>query len=235
VAAIRSWLTAACEIWRSNDMPKLPQWILYAAAVLVVLSWLPLLLIARARATKSPDPRIHLVQDMGIQPKFGPQSPNPAFADQRAMRPPAPGTVARGQLQNDDHYYRGKVNGDWAVEFPVEVTSALVSRGRQRFDIYCATCHGVDGAGNGPTNQRAVQRQAPTWIPPASLHTETVRERQVGHLFNTITHGIRNMPAYESQIPVEDRWAIVAYVRALQLSRNARLEDVPPDKRDALR
>jgi mono/diheme cytochrome c family protein len=145
-----------------------------------------------------------------------------------------PGTVARGQLDNDDHYYRGFT---WVTDaktgkrvakfydtFPkqVKIDPALLARGQQRFIIYCAPCHGWDGSGHGPVNERAVQvaQQDPgtKWIPAADLHSDAIRARPVGHIFNTITHGIRSMPPYAAQVPVADRWAIVAYVRALQLS-----------------
>lgn len=215
--------------------PSVPRWIVYVALVAVVVSWLPLALIARARAVRSGETRVHIFQDMDVQPKLRPQALAPIFADHRGMRPVVPGTVARGDLREDDHLYQGKVNGEWATTFPMPVTEAVVRRGQERFNIFCSTCHGLGGAGNGPTHQRAVKLQEPAWVPPTSLLSDTVVQRQHGHLFNTITNGIRNMAAYGTQIPVEDRWAIVAYIRALQLSRNADLSDVPADQRDALR
>jgi len=108
-------------------------------------------------------------------------------------------------------------------------------RGRERYDIYCAPCHGLDGAGEGIVSVRALDLQEGTWTPPTSYHTKLIRERPAGHLFNTITNGIRNMPAYGDLIEEEDRWAIVAYMRALQLSRNAGIEDVPEERRGTLR
>lgn len=107
-------------------------------------------------------------------------------------------------------------------------------RGQQRYNIYCATCHGLSGEGNGLIALRAQQLEQPTWVPPTSLHTEYVRQQPVGKLFHVITHGVRKMPAYGSQIPPEDRWAIVLYVRALQRSRAASLQDVPEDVRPNL-
>ena len=118
---------------------------------------------------------------------------------------------------------------------PISVTMQLMERGRERFDVFCAPCHGLAGAGDGMVAKRAEELQEGTWTPPASFHSELVRGRTDGHLFNTITNGIRNMPAYAPQIPVEDRWAIVAYVRALQRSQGAPLEDVPADVRAQLR
>jgi len=215
--------------------PSPPRWVVYAALIAVVLSWLPIALIARARAVRADQTRIAIIQDMDNQPRYNPQAPAPIFADGRAMRPEVPGTVARGELWANDHLYRGKVNGDWATEFPMPITEPFVRRGQERFAIYCSPCHGLTGAGTGPVHQRAVKLGEPRWVPPTSLLSEQVRERPDGHIFNTITHGIRNMAPYGPQIPAEDRWAIVAYIRALELSRDAALADVPPEERDRLR
>jgi mono/diheme cytochrome c family protein len=151
------------------------------------------------------------------------------------MRPPVEGAIARGDLQADDHLVRGVVEGQWAEGFPMTVTEAVMQRGRERYDVYCATCHGLSGDGDGMTTLRAQKRQEPTWIPPVSLHSEVVVQQPVGRIYNTITNGIRSMPAYAAQISVEDRWAIVAYVRALQRSRNASIDDVPAEIRPQLR
>jgi mono/diheme cytochrome c family protein len=214
---------------------KLPRWLLYTVAILVVLSWVPLALIMRARATTSTQPRIHIVPDMDNQPKYKAQSRNPMFADRRAMRPPVVGSVARGTILGDSALTSGKIGEDWVEVIPVTVDSDLLERGRERYDIYCSPCHGLVGFGDGMVAKRADELLEGTWTPPTSFHSELLRERQVGHLFNTISNGIRNMPAYGPQIPVEDRWAIVAYVRALQRSQNAITDDVPPDIRAQLR
>ena len=214
---------------------KLPRWLLYTVAILVVLSWVPLALIMRARATTSTQPRIHIVPDMDNQPKYKTQSRNPMFADRRAMRPPVVGSVARGTILGDPALTSGKIGEDWVEVIPVTVDSDLLERGRERYDIYCSPCHGLVGFGDGMVAKRADELLEGTWTPPTSFHSELLRERQVGHLFNTISNGIRNMPAYGPQIPVEDRWAIVAYVRALQRSQNAITDDVPPDIRAQLR
>ena len=214
---------------------KMPRWLFYLVVVIIVLSWVPLAVILRARNTMSSKPRIHIIQDMDNQQKFKTQARNRLFADRRAMRRPATGTVARGELNGDDAYYRGTVGEDWIETLPIPVTMQLMERGRERFDVFCAPCHGLAGAGDGMVAKRAEELQEGTWTPPASFHSELVRERTDGHLFNTITNGIRNMPAYAPQIPVEDRWAIVAYIRALQRSQGAPLEDVPADLRAQLR
>jgi mono/diheme cytochrome c family protein len=203
----------------------------------VVASWIPLVLFARARTIDSPNPRVSLMQDMGSQPKFREQQSNALFLDARADRLPVPGTVARGKLEADDHYYRGysRVGGTVAKpeikffdNFPEQVTvdDAMLKRGQQRFNIYCSVCHGFDGHGHGTVNERAGQLRAEdpsanTWTDAANLTTGVPLQRPVGHIFNTINVGIRSMPSYGAQIPVADRWAIVAYVRALQLSENA--------------
>ncbi len=214
---------------------KLPRWLLFSAGILVVLSWVPLALIMRARVTTSPEPRIHIVPDMDNQPKFKTQRRNPLFADLRAMRPPVEGAVARGAVIGDEAVMTGKVGENWVVEIPVPVDENVLNRGRQRYDIYCSPCHGLAGYGDGIVGKRADALQEGTWTPPTSYHTDLIRNREAGHLFNTISNGIRNMPAYGPQIPVEDRWAVVAYVRALQRSQNATIDDVPEDIRAQLR
>ncbi|MCL4206084.1 MAG: DUF3341 domain-containing protein [Pirellulaceae bacterium] len=123
----------------------------------------------------------------------------------------------------------------WVTEFPVPVTRELMARGRQRFDIYCATCHGLVGDGNGIVSKRALALEQGTWIPPLSLHADSVVAQPVGQVYHTITHGVRKMPGYGDQISVEDRWAVVLYIRALQRSRNASPADVPSELLDTLR
>ncbi len=216
-------------------MPKI---LIYGTIVVIFLAMIPPAVIAWARAVNSSQPRIHLIQDMDNQPKFRAQHANALFADGRAMRPPITGTVARGGLNEDDHYYRGISNGQWAATFPpqVAVTMDLLQRGRERFNIYCQPCHGLAGYGDGMVNRRAMLLMnlgvnGTTWVQPKSVHEQQIREQPVGQYFNTISKGVRNMPAYGPQIPVADRWAIVAYVRALQRSQNARPDDAPPGQR----
>ena len=213
----------------------MPKWITYAGLIVAALALVPPVLIARARSAKSTRPRIHPIPDMDSQPKLKAQQLNALFADRRAMRRPPVGTVARGELRDDEHLYHGKVNRTWAKSFPFEITPEAMRRGQGRFNVFCAPCHGLDGGGRGAVAVRAEELEEGTWVPPLSAHSDQVRDRPPGHIFNTITHGIRTMPSYGRQIPVEDRWAIVAYVRALQRSRNARVEDVPVDLRPTLR
>ena len=210
--------------------------------ILSVAAMIPPTIVARARAVRSAKTRIHFVQDMDNQPKFRAQHANPLFADGRAMRPPVAGTVARGQLDTDEHFHGGIANGAWATTFPAQtpLTLNLVKRGRERFNIYCRPCHGAAGHGDGMVNKRAMELvnlavNGTTWVQPKSLHESQIREQPVGQVFNTITNGVRNMAGYQSQIPVADRWAIVAFVKALQRSQNARVQDVPIDERQSLR
>jgi mono/diheme cytochrome c family protein len=219
-----------------------PRWFFEIGVLMALLALVPLFFIARNRATHSKSPRIHVVTDMDNTISYKRQQANPLFADGRAMRMPVEGTVARGRLEEDDHYYRGVVDGEWAVDFPTapegepstQMSMELLERGRDRFTIYCTPCHGISGYGDGTVARRAEERMQATWVPPSSLHDALVRTRASGHLFNTISNGIRTMPAYGPQIPVSDRWAIVAYVRALQRSQHGTLEDVPQAARAGL-
>lgn len=166
-------------------------------------------------------------QDMHDQPKYEPLEASAFFDDGRASRPIPRGTVARGQLSNDMHYATGKVNGAFVTTFPRPVDRAMILRGRERYDIYCSPCHDRTGSGNGMIVQRGYQR-------PPSFHEARVRSAPVGQIFSAITDGFGVMPSYATQIPIEDRWAIVAYIRALQLSQHAELADVEPAKRAIL-
>lgn len=211
----------------------MPKGIKYAILILICLATIPPAVYARMRAVHSSRPRIHIVQDMDNQPKYRAQHANPLFADGRAMRPPVPGTIARGELYEDEHEHLGVVGGDWAKTFPpsVPVTMELVRRGQDRFNIYCRPCHGAAGYGDGMVNRRAMELMGAgvngtTWVQPKSVHEQQIREQPVGQLFNTVTNGVRTMPSYGDQIPVRDRWAIVAYVKALQRSQTARPSDV---------
>jgi hypothetical protein len=218
---------------------QMPKPIVYGMLILVILAMIPPALIARQRATHRELPRIHLMQDMGVQHRFGAQQANPMFRDGRAMRPIVPGTVARGELRDDDHYYQGFEPGgeigEFAWEFPdrLNIDRAFMERGRERYYIFCHICHGLAGFGDGLINERGLLLQAgavqgTTWIPATSLHEPRILDMPVGELYSVITHGVRNMPAYGHMIPVEDRWAIVAYVRALQRSQSAEVEVIGP-------
>lgn len=166
-------------------------------------------------------------QDMHNQPKFIPLRESGFYSDHRSARPLVDGTVARGHLDSDELLYTGKVNGQDATEFPWPVTSEMMARGRGRFDIYCSPCHDRTGSGDGMIVRRGYRR-------PPSYQIDRLRQAPVGHFFDVITNGFGAMPDYRDQVPVPDRWAVVAYIRALQASQNATLDDVPPAERNAL-
>jgi mono/diheme cytochrome c family protein len=161
---------------------------------------------------------------MHDQPKYVPLRESTFFSDARSARPVIEGTVARGQLRDDPLLYTGKVNNADATTFPFPIDDKVMARGRERFDIYCAPCHSRTGLGDGMIVRRGYRH-------PPSLHLDRLREAPVGHFFDVITNGFGAMPDYAAQIKVEDRWAIVAYVRALQLSAHATVADVPADRR----
>ncbi len=168
-------------------------------------------------------------QDMHNQPKAKPQSKSGFFADGRTGRLPVDGTVARGQLRDDDHLYRGKgPDGAFVTTFPFKIDGAVLARGQERYNIYCSPCHGQTGLGNGMVIQRGFK------IPAASHHIERLRIAPVGYWFDVITNGFGVMFGYAAQVPVNDRWAIIAYVRALQLSRQATIDDIPEADREAV-
>ncbi len=215
---------------------RLPRGLVYALIIGSVAALLPFALFAKARASKSTEPRIHAIQDMDAQPSYRAQSQNPFFEDQRAMREALEGTVPVGGLEADDHFYRGKKNGGWARTFPeqIEPSELTMDHGQERFGIYCAPCHGYSGDGDGMVSQRATALKQ-GWVPPTNLHQAYLREMPVGELFNTITNGVRNMPAYGDQVKPADRWAIVMYLRALQRSQAASVNDLTEQERASLR
>jgi cytochrome c553 len=167
-------------------------------------------------------------RDMFRQPRSNPLAENNFFQDDAASRPLPPHTVARGFLEDDDAFYRGMIGTNLVTEFPFPVTRAVLERGRERFEIYCAECHGRTGEGNG----FIVQRGFPA---PPSYHIERLRAAPVGHFFNVITRGYGVMYSFASRVEPADRWAIVAYIRALQFSQDAALSDVPDDQRRRLK
>lgn len=259
-ALLRSLGAEAMEICREEpSSARLPRPVLAVLATLAVLAVVPPLLIARSRATTSEQPPLRSFKDMDFQPKKKTQTTSRLFADGRAMRPPVPGTVARGELNENSILFRGissasaspeRLTGgqtqsstdspagqesDWTETLPVAASDELMQRGRERFNIFCATCHGRAGDGDGPVSVRALALEQGTWVPPTSLHADHVLKQPDGKLFNTITNGIRKMPGYADQIFPEDRWAIVLYVRALQRTRNASPSDLPASEIATLR
>ena len=166
-------------------------------------------------------------QKMSHQPRYDPLESSDFFEDGMAARPSIAGTVARGELTANPFFDTGKINGQLADGFPMAVTLDVINSGHERYDIYCAACHGRTGDGNGMIPSRGYRR-------PPSFHTQTLRTASTGHLFDVMTNGFGAMPPYASMIPPRDRWAIVAYIRALQLSQQATVDDVPLTARAAL-
>lgn len=216
--------------------------VLVAGVVLV-------LALAGFRGSFSSKPPIEIFPDMDHQQKFQPQHENKFFADGRSARKPVEGTVPLGYtlpgayLSNEasnshaaaqqgfskgtDYYNTGRINGFYGDGFPVEVGPALMARGKERYGIHCAVCHGATGQGNGIVTNYGLNAVA-------NFQQERLRTMPDGQVFNTITHGKNTMGAYGANIAVEDRWAIIAYIRALQRSQNASLQDVPESNRAEL-
>ncbi len=178
------------------------------------LGWLPLLLIFVAACH----------QDMYDQPKYKPLAPSTFFDDGRSARPVVPNTVAVDQVQRDEYFLTGQVDGQPGNAFPMPVTAEMMERGRERYNINCVPCHGLSGYGNGMVGRRG-------GVTAANFHSERLRNSPEGHFFDVITNGYRYMYPYGDKVTAEDRWAIIAYIRALQLSQHATIDDVAPDQR----
>ena len=187
-----------------------------------------LILTSCFRGRPSEDPPIHINPNMDSQPKYKAQSESQYFENGATMRMPIAGTVARGEVFEDTKLYYGKdANGKPIIENPLQVNMQLLKRGQDRYNIYCAPCHGRTGNGKGIVVKRG-------YLPPPNFHQDLVRNYPEGHLYDVISNGVRNMPSYKHMIPVEDRWAIVSYIRVLQRSQNASLSDIPEEIRNDL-
>jgi hypothetical protein len=160
---------------------------------------------------------------MRNQPRHDPLDESPFFADGRSARPLVKGTVARGHLRINTHFYTGKSKGELVDTFPFPITREILERGQERYNIFCAPCHDRVGTGDGVIVQRGFRR-------PSSFHIDRLRGAPVGHFFDVITNGFGTMYDYASRIQPKDRWAIVAYIRALQLSQQATIAEVPADE-----
>jgi mono/diheme cytochrome c family protein len=204
--------------------------------------------VAGFRGQKSGKPPIEIFPDMDHQPKVKAQAPSDFFADDRGNRQPVPGTVPLGYeapvskdnpfpdegqyhavrySSGTDYFNTGRFGNQWGTGIPLPVTAELMQRGQERYTIFCGVCHGASGGGNGVAGQYGL-------VAIASFHQDRLREMADGEIYNTITMGKNTMLGYGSKIPVDDRWAIVAYVRALQMAQTATIEDVPPAERAAL-
>lgn len=205
----------------------------YTLAFLVVLT----LSVMGFRGLRSSRPPIELFPDMDRQAKYKPQAGSKFFADGRADRPIPPGAVPRGRgveadpafLRADDILYAGKAaDGSFARGFPVEVTADFIKHGRNRYMIYCAPCHGALGDGNGITRSYGM-------VATPSYHDDRLRTMAEGEIFNTITYGKNTMFPYADKLSPDERWAVIAYVRALQRAHHATIDDVPADQRGGLK
>ena len=165
-------------------------------------------------------------QDMHNQPKYRPLRASALFANGSSARPIIEGTVARGTLQEDEALFTGKVAGTAVKELPFAIAAADLDRGQERFNIFCTPCHDTTGTGRGMVVQRGYRQ-------PPSLHIERLKTADAGYLFDVITNGFGAMPDYKAQIDTRDRWRVVAYMRALQLSQSATAADVPGGNPDA--
>ncbi len=191
-------------------------------------SLLLLAALAGCRGQESDQPPVHLNPNMDSQPRYDPQAESKFYEDRRTMRHPVEGTVARGNFYENEAYATGKDGEQYIAKMPVPITEAMLQRGQERYNIYCTPCHDATGSGKGLVVTRG------GYPPATNLNEEYSRTMPDGQLYGAITYGIRNMPSYAAQIPVDDRWAIVAYVRALQFSQNATAQDVPADKRGGM-
>ncbi len=187
----------------------------FQQALRLIAMVLPVLILAGCR------------QDMHDQPRYEALERSQFFPDGRSARLPVRGTVARGHLQEDQAFYTGKQDGKLVQTMPVNVDRQLLARGRERFNIYCSPCHGTSGMGNGMIAQRGFRS-------PPAFHTDRLRQAPAGHYFDVITNGFGAMYSYASRVEPRDRWAIIAYIRALQVSQTATLADVPERERTEL-
>jgi mono/diheme cytochrome c family protein len=188
---------------------KVTKYLLFAVIALPIV-------LSGCRGEKFQSQPVHPNMNMDQQRRLEPQEQSKFFEDGRAMRKPVEGTIARGNLKQNKPLYQG-INDDssFVEDIPVNVTKSFIYRGKDRYEVFCTPCHGISGDGNG-----IVMANNYGYVPAPSFHIDRLRNRNDGYIYSTITNGIRNMPSYATQIPVKDRWAIVAYVRALQRSQN---------------
>jgi len=192
--------------------------LLKKAAGVVVLG----AVLGGCRGTISEKPPIHPNMNMDQQPRKEAQEVNNFFEDGRSMRQPVAGTVARGYAKTDREFYEGvDENGEWIETMPVAMDRSFLYRGKERYEIYCTPCHGVTGDGQG-----IIMTQGYGYVPAPTYHQDRLREASDGELYSAIYNGVRSMPSYAHQIPADDRWAIVAYIRALQASQNVSEEQI---------
>jgi mono/diheme cytochrome c family protein len=171
---------------------------------------------------------VSCTQQMAEQPRYDPLQASDFFPNGSSARPLPAGVIAHDYVPNEEWRDMGMINGKPAERFPFPIDKDFVLRGQQRYNIYCAPCHDYLGTGNGMAARRGFQRK------PASFQSDDMRTAPAGHFFDVMTNGFGSMPPYTNQIPVRDRWAIIAYIRALQISQSATINDVPADERQRL-
>ncbi len=188
---------------------------------------LTVLVLASCRGGKSEDAPIHLIGDMDWQQRYQPQGVSHIFKDGRANRPEVNGTLPQGQLHEDEAFFYGKENGNFIAKVPVSLTKRFMEQGKEKFNIFCAPCHDQVGTGHG----LVVQRGFPA---AADLTGDRVRSMPDGEIFEVISNGIRTMPSHKAQIQPADRWKIISWIRVLERSQRASLQDVPTEMRDRI-
>lgn len=184
--------------------------------------------VAGCAGLSTEKPPIEVFPDMKRQPKYKPQESSSFFSDGRTDQRPVPGTVAVGRLNEDEGFHTGAAGGQYLGRNPLPITAETLTRGQERYDIYCAPCHDRTGSGRGLVGQKSM------WL-ANSLHDPRIKSMVDGEIYQVIALGRRSMPGYRFQIEANDRWAIVAYVRALQRATSGTLGDVPADLRSELR
>ncbi|MFW5955442.1 MAG: c-type cytochrome [Rhodothermales bacterium] len=196
-------------------------------AICIVLAGL---VLGGCRGMDKESPPIHLNLNMDYQPRYWAMGESAFFEDRRMMRSPVPGTIARGLLREDSDFFFGRgADGAYVSSIPIPVTMDVLQRGRERYDIFCSMCHGYSGDGRG-----IIMTGQYGYTPAPSFHDDRLRQESDGYFYDVVTNGVRSMPGYGTQIAVADRWAIVAYMRALQRSQDADLQDVPEEMRSTL-
>jgi mono/diheme cytochrome c family protein len=245
---LRALEVESCYLETDPARKIMPRWLTAMIVASTAFALIPFAIAAKARNSHSDQPHWHIFPDMDFQPKVKSDTADDLFADGRGNRGEIDGTVAQGWLESDETLYHGLDNGQWTTGFPKAhhdgspfvVDEKLLHRGQNRFNIYCSPCHGYDGRGQGMIPDR-VKALGGVWqarnlaeAPTADGKGGVVVQMPNGQLFNTISNGYNTMQGYAAQIPAEDRWAIVSYVRALERAQNASIEDVPADQKGAV-
>ncbi len=203
----------------------------YKSSKIILLLMAMIIIIGCGREKTSDNTPIHLNPNMDQQPKYKAQAESDFFEDGATMRPQVEGTIAMGQLREDSEYYMGKNSkSEFISVAPTDYSMERLKRGQERFDIFCSPCHSKVGDGKG-----IMAKEEYKYVIPPNFHTDSIRQFTDGYIYNVISNGVRNMPSYKHQIPVDDRWSIVLYLRALQVSHNATIDDVPAAIREEVK